>query len=389
MQGEVAQGMDQAGFFRHRDEQGGRHFPKIRRMPAHQGFITGRPARAHLDDGLVDHAQFTAFERAPQAGFQGEAILRPVVHFHREEAPGLLACRLGGIEGAVGAAQELVYAVAVVRVEGDADAGIDAEFVAVDAHGLVQRPHRLRGQVVCLVPVGALHQQGEFIAPQAGELGTRGHDAAELHGDRLEQLIADGMAQAVVDHLEVVQIEEQQGGVPATSGCTRQYLCGNGFEIAAVGQAGERVEMGHLQHAVLGAAAAGHQGAGEHQGQQGRAQHDADEALQPLAQWCEVGDQANFRDRHVVLLQGHPVLDTVQTKPSGPEGRIPAPAGLAVAGEGAAIAQENPGGEDFRCKPERCQIVLRGICIAHDHGRGAVDGSQARLRGQMLLEVLA
>ena len=70
--------------------------------------------------------------------------------------------------------------------------------------------------------------------------------------DLAQQLVAGGVAERVVDHLEVVQVDvEHRHRAPAAARAgqrERQVL----LELRAVGQAGERVVVGHVPHALLG-----------------------------------------------------------------------------------------------------------------------------------------
>jgi hypothetical protein len=54
-------------------------------------------------------------------------------------------------------------------------------------------------------------------------------------------VIADGVAEAVVDHLEVIQIEHQQGTAALLSLRRSQRLLGAVGEQQAVGQIGQRI----------------------------------------------------------------------------------------------------------------------------------------------------
>ena len=54
--------------------------------------------------------------------------------------------------------------------------------------------------------VTGLEQHGELVAPEAGHGVTGPGRASQPLGDGDEQLVAGGVAEAVVDHLEVVDV---------------------------------------------------------------------------------------------------------------------------------------------------------------------------------------
>ena len=92
---------------------------------------------------------------------------------------------------------------------GDADAGADRQLLAAQREG---RPQALDqpGTDVDGVVV-ALDQDGELVATEPGD-GVAGPDrAAEPLRHPDHQLVPDRVTEGVVDHLEVVEIDEQQG----------------------------------------------------------------------------------------------------------------------------------------------------------------------------------
>ena len=92
--------------------------------------------------------------------------------------------------------------------------------------------------------VGALHlleQDAELVAAEAGH-GVAGADAAaEAGGHRRQEPVAGGVAEAVVDGLEVVEVDEQHGAEVAGAAAAVEGVLHPVAEQAAVGQPGERV----------------------------------------------------------------------------------------------------------------------------------------------------
>ena len=67
-----------------------------------------------------------------------------------------------------------------------------------------------------------------------------GDDDAQAVGNHDQQLVAAGMAKAVVDDLEAVEVDEQHRRLRA-SGHLAQQLVGFGAEMEAVGQGRDRI----------------------------------------------------------------------------------------------------------------------------------------------------
>ena len=188
-------------------------------------------ARPHLVVVWVEHRQARA------ALFLGDQAgpVRPVQHvLHR---------RRGGGEG-------------LPVEQRDADAGADGKQLAVPGkadrldrvdHPLAQRyGYRL---------VGDIDDQREFVAAQSRDEGIR-VEAPQQARHLAQQGIARGVAGQVVDHLEVVEIDQQQRRAAA---CIAAALAGAqldataefAFQRVAVGQFRQRVEQRLAAHAAV------------------------------------------------------------------------------------------------------------------------------------------
>ena len=103
----------------------------------------------------------------------------------------------------------------------------------------IQQLGRHAHGVLGLVHLGQHHH--ELVAPEARHDVVLAHGLAQaLRGDA-QKLVTHAMAQAVVDALEVVHVEEQHGQASAVAPCVGHKLVQAGFERVAVGQAGEGV----------------------------------------------------------------------------------------------------------------------------------------------------
>jgi hypothetical protein len=98
---------------------------------------------------------------------------------------------------------------------------------------------------------GVLEQHGELVAAEPGDgvpgAGGAGDPLRDAHG----QPVAGGVAEAVVDRLEVVQVEEDDGHGPAVAGVQLEDVLEAVPEQRAVGQPGQRVGEGLAAQLLL------------------------------------------------------------------------------------------------------------------------------------------
>ena len=110
---------------------------------------------------------------------------------------------------------------------------------------LQRRAHALdHAQRVRLVG-DVLAQHRELVAAEAGDGVARPHGRPQAGGDRPQQRVAGPVAEAVVDHLEAVEVEEQHEDVPV--GARRSpssARASRSRNAPPVGQVGERVVVG-------------------------------------------------------------------------------------------------------------------------------------------------
>ena len=87
---------------------------------------------------------------------------------------------------------------------------------------------------------------GELVAAEARHQILAAHDVAQPLGDAEDQLVADVMAERVVDVLEVIEVDVEHGGSLAAGA----HVVDHGFEplaeIDAVGQAADRIVQGEM-----------------------------------------------------------------------------------------------------------------------------------------------
>ncbi|MCY1549297.1 hypothetical protein D9M68_854580 [compost metagenome] len=107
--------------------------------------------------------------------------------------------------------------------------------------------HRLRqlGEQACgnlagvLFGIGAANQHGELIAAQACHVIAAAHVLAQAFGDYLQHQVAGVVAEAIVDRLEVIEVDQHQGHAFVMPLGIGQYGGGALDQVAAVGQLGQ------------------------------------------------------------------------------------------------------------------------------------------------------
>lgn len=101
-------------------------------------------------------------------------------------------------------------------------------------------------QMPCLFVVRNAQQNAEFVAAETGYHVLGAGSTADALGDHLEQLVTRIMAQAVVDALEVVDVQKHHCEHAFGVGVLLQLLGEDLIETAAVDQIGQRVVMRNL-----------------------------------------------------------------------------------------------------------------------------------------------
>ena len=232
---------DQAVFFGQRNEAHRRNAAELGAVPAHQGLEAERPA-VGIDLGLVDDVQFVLLDRPAQGGIECQPVAGFDVERFGVELELALAQLLGVMHGRVRMTQQDFEVDAVVGKEADAEAAIDAHFLAfehdrrtdgiLDAVQDVQRVAQ---------PTVVAEDEHEFVAAVAGD-GVRIAQAGfQPAGDFDQQFVAGAMTEAVVDELEVVEIDESQRALGRPPLRQTQHLLQTVLQQVPVGQAGERI----------------------------------------------------------------------------------------------------------------------------------------------------
>ncbi len=122
--------------------------------------------------------------------------------------------------------------------------------VEVERHfQVVEDTLRQFGGLVGLLDIG-LHQ-GELVTAQACQGAQSAAVGAQAVGQGQQQLVADLVAELLVDALEVVQAYAQYRHAVLQAATVDEDLVQLLLQLLAVGQAGEEVVLGHALQAVF------------------------------------------------------------------------------------------------------------------------------------------
>ena len=97
----------------------------------------------------------------------------------------------------------------------------------------------------------------ELVAAEPADLALARRSRGEPLGDLLEQRVADRMAERVVDVLEAVEIDQEQGAAAGRAALVLQRLVERAPHQHAVGQAGQRIVFGEAVDLLARSGAAG------------------------------------------------------------------------------------------------------------------------------------
>ena len=133
-----------------------------------------------------------------------------------ERVVATLAHGLGLVHRHVRIAEQVVDAGHRRGVDGDADARADLDRHARRSSAGPGSSARSRSATAwAYADVGDVHEQdAELVATEARREVRRAQPVADARRDRRQELVAGGVAEAVVDGLEVVEVEEERGDRP-------------------------------------------------------------------------------------------------------------------------------------------------------------------------------
>ncbi len=248
----LADHQDQPGLLGQRDEAARRHQPVPATRPAQQRLRAHDPPGGKLHLRLVVQQQLAARHAVAQVGLRLHRVARPGAHLLGEEAPGVAPRRLGAVHREVGVAQQVVLVGAVARVDGHADGGADRHLLALAHQRRAHRSDHPSGQDLCVLRAAhAGLQDRELVAAEPRHRVAGLHQAGEALARGDEYLVAEMVAERVVDRLEAVEVDEVQRERAVAPTPPRQRLAQPLSQQRPVRQVGQRVVVREMAEPLL------------------------------------------------------------------------------------------------------------------------------------------
>src|SRR5439155_26414055 len=126
---------------------------------------------------------------------------------------------LGPVESGVGVAQKIPRAVVACRAENQADADRGVDIAPFEDHrGEELLPNAL-GEADGIRNVAeCVHQDRELVPTEARHRVLRAHQVLELLRDGEQEAVPRLVSETIVDALEMITVEQQQGGALSSRG---------------------------------------------------------------------------------------------------------------------------------------------------------------------------
>ena len=190
----------------------GQHHAVARAMPADERLDPDDGAGLEVDLGLIVEHELAAGDGLAQVGLDGLALDRVGVHLGPEELVVVAAGVFRLIHGEIGVAQQGFRIRGIAGEGGDADARGDAQVMPGDAMRRIEREDDLLRAERRIVRMHDVREQYEELvaALPAYRVGAA-YAGLQALRHRFQQLIADGVAQRIVDVLESIEIDVEHG----------------------------------------------------------------------------------------------------------------------------------------------------------------------------------
>ena len=206
-------------------------------LPAHERLGGHRPAGGEVDHRLVVDLELAAVERAAQLGLGAHAGHHAGAHRLVEQLVAAAAALLGAVHRRVGVAEQRLRACPAASA-----ASVMPMLTVKKCSPLSRTSGRLTAAASrsatsvaprAAVDVGA--DDDELVAAQARDRVGRAHRGGQPGRQREQHLVAGGVAERVVDHLEAVEVEHEDrdvdaaraAGAPAHARAGRARACGS------------------------------------------------------------------------------------------------------------------------------------------------------------------
>ena len=227
--------------------------PALRMVPPDERLEAEHLPGFEVDQRLVLEEELGSSQRQPELALEPMAVLGVRLDARAGELDGSGSTHLGDVHGGVGLAQELALLVAILGAQGDADAGGDVKHVVVDDQRSGQLVEHLRRHERGVLGLGDLRQDhDELVATETSQCVLAPQTARQPAGHVDEHLVSHIVAEAVVDDLEIVEVEEQHGQRGGAAPGPNQRLLHAVGEEKSVGEPGQRVVVREVLETLLG-----------------------------------------------------------------------------------------------------------------------------------------
>ena len=193
-------------------------------------------------DGLVFEIKFLPLKGRAQAASQVLALLKQKQHRAIEGTRAAATFPLGRIKRDVRSFHQRLFLGSMLRSERNADAGSHEQRDAVYDKWLLERVDQCPGEALGLarLPLADL-DDGKLVSGIAiGGVSVTQH-AADSTRRKLEQCVAGSMPERVIDRLEIIEVDLQQGDLFPPLVDRRQRFLQALAKSAAVLQSGQRI----------------------------------------------------------------------------------------------------------------------------------------------------
>src|SRR5919197_1830510 len=215
-------------------------------LPAHQRLDFGDLPVRKSNDRLVMDTELAAFKSATQMALDFQPLDRALLHAGIKDGAASLAIRLGFVHGQIGGAHQSLRTVAAGPTKGNAGARAHDYLVPVERHRYLEGIGDAFGCRAGLVKAAdVLEQNRELVAAEACDGVLFAHGCSQSTGDLTQEDVARLMSERIVDYLEIVQIEEEQGDRRPASPSAHEGMREPVDKQGAIRQPSQGVVVGH------------------------------------------------------------------------------------------------------------------------------------------------
>ncbi len=208
-------------------------------VPPNECFDAEKVLAGERDDRLEVDRQFVAVQGSLQVAVEVEAVHVRFVHRRLEHHHAVLALSFGDVHRRIGVAHHRLGVFPELN-ECNPDAGPNVESTLGDELPACRTiAGSARGSRRVRLIVHVAQQDGELVATEPSNHVAVADTTLQASSDLDQQRIARGVSEAVVDRLEVVEVDEQDRPVSAV--VIVDGLLQMRAEQGAVGQASERI----------------------------------------------------------------------------------------------------------------------------------------------------